>query len=118
MAESAALRCNCDDDASMRQRRLAVAVRLSQALVRAAHKQDWARFLRVQNRRQRLLTDCFATPPSVAEAANVRHAVERVLTLDRELCALIGRARTDLLVQLQELRRNEHARRAYGGDSG
>lgn len=86
---------------------------LSEAMLECAGAGDWPGLEPLQGERDRLARSLFAAPVPAALAEHVAARVQRVLEIDRELIASVGRGRDRAGDEVRELTRGRAGAAAY-----
>jgi hypothetical protein len=88
---------------------------LSSEMLECAQRGDWQRLAGLETRRRPLIEKFFRqfTKLTPHDSEYVRHAVQQVLDLDRQLMDCCAHNQRDLEQQLHTLRRGRNASRAY-----
>ena len=88
-------------------------LRLTREMVEAARERDWVSVASRETERRRVSGRLFAEPVPHAQRAAVAEAIQRVLAYDPELHRLSTAARETMASDVQDVRGNRRAVRAY-----
>ena len=92
---------------------LETALRLTEAMLKAARAQDWDRLVELEAVRRGHITHAFVGSVSGEDAPVFAEIAQQILALDRELARLGEEGRLSLAEALSHVRTGVRARKAY-----
>jgi len=85
----------------------------TQAMLGAAHMQNWDWLAQLEAQRNEMIKMTFCEPPAVDEAANVAAGIEKIIAIDEKITEICKTARDDAAGSLHQLRNTKDAVSAY-----
>lgn len=78
-----------------------------------AAAEEWDLLRQSEQRRQRLIADCFPLDDQISDPARAAEQIQQIIELDRSIMAMAGAARIDLSTTLSKLKQGRQATLAY-----
>ncbi|EMR14284.1 hypothetical protein MPL1_00347 [Methylophaga lonarensis MPL] len=88
-------------------------IALSERLIQIAEQGDWEVFQKLEPQRQALVKQLDVSTVDPDEVTQVREGLAQLISLNEQLEQLCQSQRTELLQQLQLLKKSDKARKAY-----
>ncbi|MCC5796391.1 MAG: flagellar protein FliT [Methylophaga sp.] len=88
-------------------------IALSERLIQVAEQGDWEVFQKLEPQRQALVKQLDVSTVDTDEVTQVREGLAQLISLNERLEQLCQTQRTELLQQLQVLKKSDKARKAY-----